>query len=230
MMRIGILEAGEVNPALRPTYGTYPQMFARLLDGHGFEFQTWSVVNGEFPASPADADAWLITGSRHGVYEGHAWIPPLEDFICAAKAASVPMAGICFGHQIMAQALGGAVAKSGKGWGVGRQEYAVGDRPMAILAFHQDQVQIPPAGAEVTATSDFCEFAALSYGDWGRSWQAHPEFTPAYCRDLLAIRAGVAFSHDHAADALTTVDDPIDSPAVAAQIAAFFLAHDPASI
>jgi GMP synthase (glutamine-hydrolysing) len=128
IMRIGILETGEVNPALRPVHGTYPEMFARLLDGHGFEFRTWSVLNGELPRAVDEADGWLITGSRFGAYEDHAWIAPLEGFIREVAAARRPMAGICFGHQIMAQALGGAVARSDKGWGIGRQVYRLPSR------------------------------------------------------------------------------------------------------
>lgn len=223
-MLIGILETGEVNDALRGAHGAYPAMFERLLGGHGFAFRTWSVVRGEMPESPGDADGWLITGSRHGVYEDHPWIKPLEAFIRAARDQGAPMVGICFGHQIMAQALGGDVGKSDRGWGIGRHEYKSHASPLAILAFHQDQVARPPEGAEVTAWSEFCPFAGLRYGDWGLSWQAHPEFSAAYCRDLLELRAGVAFTKELAAEALPKVDAPIDSPAVGNQIAAFFKA------
>ena len=64
-----------------------------------------------FPEGIHDADGWLITGSRHGAYEDHPWIPPLEEFIRDAYAAQVPLVGICFGHQIIAQAMGGKVEK-----------------------------------------------------------------------------------------------------------------------
>lgn len=224
-MRIGILETGEVNAALIGAHGDYPSMFERLLGGRGFEFRTWSVVRGEMPDSVDDADGWLITGSRHGVYEDHPWIKPLEGFIHAARDAGAPMVGICFGHQIMAQALGGHVAKSDRGWGIGRHEYMSGASPIAILAFHQDQVLRAPDGAEITAQSEFCPYAGLKYGDWGLSWQAHPEFSADYCRDLLELRAGDSFSEALAAEALPYVDAPIDSPAVADQIAAFFTAN-----
>jgi GMP synthase-like glutamine amidotransferase len=104
-MKIGILQTGQAPEPLRAA-GDYPDLFVRLLAGHGFDFASWHVEGGEFPASVHDADAWLITGSRHGAYEDHPWIPPLEDFIRKAQAAGVPMAGICFGHQIMARAPG----------------------------------------------------------------------------------------------------------------------------
>ncbi len=110
-MQIGILQTGMAPDVLAPTMGDYPGMFARLLDGNGFSFRTYAVVKGEFPASATDCDGWLITGSRHGVYEDHPWIPPLEQLIRDAFASHVPVVGICFGHQIVAQAMGGKVEK-----------------------------------------------------------------------------------------------------------------------
>ena len=110
-MKIGILQTGLAPENLAPDLGDYPDMFAKLLDGNGFSFQTFRVVEGEFPARVTDCDGWLITGSLHGVYEDHPWIPLLERFIQDAFAARVPVVGICFGHQIVAQAMGGTVER-----------------------------------------------------------------------------------------------------------------------
>ena len=106
-MRIGILQCGQSPAQLKRDLGDYPDMFVRLLAGREFDFTTWHVEGMEFPQDIHDADGWLLTGSRHGAYEDHAFIPPLEDFIRRAHDAGVPMVGICFGHQIIAQALGG---------------------------------------------------------------------------------------------------------------------------
>ncbi|MEM9988211.1 MAG: gamma-glutamyl-gamma-aminobutyrate hydrolase family protein, partial [Pseudomonadota bacterium] len=65
----------------------------------------------------------MITGSPAGVYEDHPWIAPLEDSIREWTWQNHPVVGICFGHQIMAQALGGMVQKSDRGWGVGLHTY-----------------------------------------------------------------------------------------------------------
>ena len=72
----------------------------------GYACRTDFGVDGEFPASITEQDGWLVSGSRSGAYEDHPWIEPLEDFLRSAYAASVPVVGICFGHQILAQALG----------------------------------------------------------------------------------------------------------------------------
>src|SRR5207253_1128988 len=85
--------------------------------------ERFDVAANELPERPGDHSAYLITGSPAGVYEPLAWIAPLSDFI--RSAANSKMVGICFGHQVMAEALGGHVEKSDKGWGAGLHSYDV---------------------------------------------------------------------------------------------------------
>ena len=226
-MRIGILETGEVAPDLRSRHGDYPAMFARLLHAvdPALEFATVSVVRGEMPAAPGQADGWIITGSRHGVYDGLPWIEPLKGFLRACLAEGVPAVGVCFGHQILAEALGGRVEKSPKGWGVGVHDYAVVARPgwmadlpdrFAVGALHQDQVVAKPEGATVLATSPFCEYAALAYGDPERpaaiSVQPHPEFEAPFLDELIAPRAGAPIPEAVAAEARASLARSVDAP------------------
>lgn len=187
-MRIGILQCGQSPEPLKHDLGDYPDMFIRLLAGRGFEFQVFHVEAMQFPDGIHAADGWLLTGSRHGAYEDHAFIPPLEDFIRDAFAASVPLVGICFGHQIIAQALGGKVVKHPDGWAVGAQDYDFGGEAVRLNAWHQDQVVVIPREAEVAASNDFCENAALVYGDRAFTVQAHPEFDDAFIRGLIDTR------------------------------------------
>ncbi len=187
-MKIGILQTGQAPQDLRAQQGDYPAMFERLLAGHGFDFASWHVEGMEFPASVHDADGWLITGSRHGVYEDHPFIAPLEQFIREAFAAGLPVVGICFGHQIMAQALGGKVAKFDQGWAVGAQEYEIEGEKLVLNAWHQDQVLTPPEGAQTIGRNAFCEHAALGYGKLGYSVQLHPEFDDSFIQGLIDTR------------------------------------------
>ena len=190
-------------------------MFRDLL-GEGFAFETFDVQAGECP----DAEAFhaaIITGSSAGVYEADPWIVDLLDWIRAARGRT-RMVGVCFGHQAMAQALGGRVEKSDKGWGVGLHRYeVVSNEPwmspvaasVALPASHQDQVVEPPTDARVILRSDFTPFAGLAWGEDAISMQPHPEFTPAFATALTAGR------HDRidpalverAVDSLKTADD-----------------------
>jgi len=221
-MRIGILQTGLAPEALAPEMGDYPDMFARLLDGHGFSFRTWKVVEGDFPAGVHDADGWLITGSRHGVYEDHPWIPPLEQFIRDSFAARVPVVGICFGHQIVAQAMGGKVERYAGGWAVGATDYDFGGETIRLNAWHRDQVVQAPAGAKVIATNDFCTNAALLYDDRALTVQAHPEFRPEFVDGLMKTRGKGLVPDEVMAEAAARLDMPLQDRTMAGRIAAFF--------
>ena len=227
-MRIGILKCGQSPEILRGDLGDYDSMFERLLAGRGFDFSSYHVEEMEFPEDIHAADGWLLTGSRHGAYEDHPFIPPLEDFIRKAYAEHVPMVGICFGHQIIAQALGGKVEKFNGGWSVGAQDYDFGDEKLTLNAWHQDQVVTRPDGAEVAATSGFCENAALIYPGRAFTVQAHPEFSDGFVQGLMDTRArGIV------PDALLDVANARmggkrDNDVLASRIAAFFHAAEDA--
>ncbi len=190
-MKIGIIECGPVPAPLQATYISYPAMFAAQLGAllPGARFTTISVVNGEVLPAPDAFDAWLIPGSRHGVYDDLPWIEPLKDFIRDAARLKRPMAGVCFGHQIIAEALGGKVEKAAVGFRIGMERYettldAAGS--VTMPAFHQDQIVLQPPNSEVVARTEACAFAALRYTDAPVfSVQFHPEFSRAYLSDLI---------------------------------------------
>ena len=224
-MKIGILQTGDAPDALRPAHGNYPDLFQRLLADQGFSFQTWRVLDMDLPASPHDAEGWLITGSRFGAYEDHPFIPPLEDFIRTVHAAGVPLVGICFGHQIVAQAMGGRVEKFPGGWAVGPTDYDFAGQPLRLNAWHQDQVTSRPPGAALCATSPFCENAALLYGDRIFTIQAHPEFHSAFAADMIE-RRGRGLVPDPLLDAAAArLPEPLDDARLAQAIGTFLRAR-----
>ncbi len=236
-MNIGILETGLINEKLSDRFDPYPVMFARLLNRaeQDLEYQPYSVIRGEMPDSIHDCDGWLITGSRHGAYEKLDWMLALEGFIRELYSTAVPLVGICFGHQIIAQALGGEVVKSNNGWGIGLQTYEI-DKPMGwmaeapeqvrIYSFHQDQISVLPVGASVFSSSEFCPYAGLSYGDSIISIQAHPEFEEAYELALIDMYGGNIVPQAVAAEALVKIQTSgfkADTQLLADWLGSFFL-------
>ena len=196
MTGIAILETGYPPRALQPAYGTYASMFTDLLGSERIA-ALYDVTDGAFPDRPEDHDAYLVTGSPAGVYDPLPWIDPLKQFLNAAKGKA-KLVGICFGHQIMAEAFGGHVAKSDKGWGIGLQDYRLRDARswmdrlshVTVAASHQDQVIEQPPATTIIAGNDFCPIGALAYEDQPAiSFQFHPEFDPAFVGELITLIA-----------------------------------------
>ncbi len=205
LKKIGILQTGLLGGGLGEKHGEYPEMFQNMLGPDLFTYKTYPIVNNIFPENLLECDGWIITGSKHGAYEDHNWIAPLEDFIRSLFSANRPTVGICFGHQIMAQAMGGTVEKYTEGWAVGMQEYidVPSGETIRLRAFHQDQVTIAPEGTETILTSNFCRYAGLKYSDTFQSLQPHPEHLEAFSVDLIKDRRGNLLSFDVADKALS---------------------------
>lgn len=198
-MKLGILKTDTVQPRWVDEFGEYPDMFERLLAAvdPGIEFVTYDVEQGEYPRDIDEVDAYLMTGSKSSVYDDKPWIAPLVDFVQTLHRRHKKLVGICFGHQLVAQALGGRTEKSPKGWGAGLHSYDFNQVPdwhdgaspsFELLVSHQDQVVANAEGARVLASSDFCENAVCQLGDHILTFQGHPEFVPAYSREIMELR------------------------------------------
>lgn len=198
-MKLGILKTDTVRPEWVPQFGEYPDMFVALLSraDPSLEFAVYDVERGDYPADIDDVDAYLITGSKANAYDDKPWITTLMEFVRELHRRRKKILGICFGHQLVAQALGGEIQKSPKGWGVGVHTHRFssapswhdqGDLDLDILVSHQDQVLTVAQGAQVLAGSEFCENAVCQLGEHILTFQGHPEFVSGYARELMDSR------------------------------------------
>lgn len=231
-MKIGILAAGITPDVLRDKYPTYAEMFAQQIAAleSDLSFEIFDVRLDVFPESTDSCDAWLITGSKSDAYGDDPWISRLCEFIREVDAKRQVLVGICFGHQVIARALGGRVAKFDGGWGVGVHHYQIADnvetpltqKDIALCAFHQDQVLEKPEKMTSFLSSDFCQHAGLIYEDRILTFQGHPEFSKAYENDLIDVYDGVTLTPDVVAKARQTVaDTSIDSHQLMAWVGQF---------
>lgn len=200
-MRLGILQADSVSEALRTDHRDYPHMFHDLFAGVGASgsvcFEDYDVAHGEFPAHVDACDAYVITGSRAGVYEEHEWIASLSRFVEELHRQRKKLVGICFGHQLIAQVLGGETGPAPNGWAVGVHESRVTVKTrwmdpdaarFRLISCHKDQVEGLPADAQLLATNAFCPNAAFQIGEHMLAFQGHPEFSKDFSRALMDSR------------------------------------------
>jgi GMP synthase-like glutamine amidotransferase len=232
-MKITIIETGRAPGRLSEDYPRYPEMFEALLGrvDEQLGFATVALLDGAALPDPSACEAILITGSPFGVYDSTPWMDPLRDFIRRAFAGKTPMVGVCFGHQVIADAMGGTVAKSDKGWGIGRHTYQLTGRrdwmvhagpTVSLSVSHQDQVLKPPAGAVTLARSAHTEHAMLGYeGAPVMSVQGHPEFSDAFVGALWSARRGKALTDTQVDEALESLAKPEDNALVGEWIVRF---------
>jgi len=237
-MHIGILRTDSVLEQFQPDHGDYPAMFSAALadpaalppdlGGVPPRFSAFAAHEGELPR-PDACDAYVITGSRHSVYDELPWLPPLVAFLQAALAAERKIVGICFGHQLIAHHFGGETARAEVGWCVGVHDTRV-LRPQpwmepaaerfGLLSSHRDQVRRLPAGAEPFAASDRCPNAGYVIGRQVLTFQGHPEFTKPYAADLMRMRAET-LGPQVFAEGMGSLERDVDSAVVARWILNF---------
>jgi GMP synthase-like glutamine amidotransferase len=226
-VRIGLLLMDDLPEHAVPVRGDYPALYDHLFRDVDAELVTVAIHRGQTPTSIRDCDGWIVGGSRYSVYDDLEWIRTTEEIVRVAVATEHPIVGICFGHQLMAQALGGRTEQVG--WGVGARHYDTieplawfpeGEQRTTLLASHQDQVVELPAGATVWSASDYCPIAGMTIGARAWSMQGHPEFTPDVCDVLYESRRHLL--GDPAVDAAKrSLSTPLSNAGIAEAIVRF---------
>jgi GMP synthase-like glutamine amidotransferase len=231
MTTVGLLMCGHVPPTIAAAEGDYPELFGALLEPHGVELQVFAVDEGRLPASLGDCDAWVASPSRSSVLGEEPWLDDALGLVHRLVVEERPFAGICFGHQLLGQAMGGRVERAAGGWGVGAQRYTVvapqpwmdpapADGAFTLVASHEDQVTELPPGAVRIAATDHCPNAMFALGDRAIGLQPHPEFTASISRTLVGGRRDL-IGEGRADQALASLDAPLDRDLVAGWIVRF---------
>ena len=245
-MDIAILLAGHTNKEMPQHFHDYHDMFVALFQGlpnsKDFHFTALAVIDGIYPNHLDDYDGYLISGSAYGVYDDAPFIPRLIDLIQQIHRAKKPLFGVCFGHQIIAHALGGHAQKWTHGWVIGtikikltnlphwikEKDWSNGkDKSINLIHVHQDQVTKLPTGAQRIGTTTHCKNAAYIIGDTVFAIQGHPEFDVPYTEALTGLLEDLAGKRRVNA-ARKSLSTPHDGRRVAAWILKFFSRHKPA--
>jgi len=231
-MKVGILKADSVLPQFQGEFGDYPDMFITRLSANSrsdVSFLTYDVEHFEYPENLDDCEGYVITGSKKSVYDDEPWIHRLEEYVRMLHCAKKPLVGVCFGHQLVAQALGGETQPAAGGWGVGvhtnqlvnQKDYM--DPPLEVfrvLVSHKDQVTSLPDGAVKLASSDFCPNAMYQVDDHILCLQGHPEFVKAYSQSLMYLRQEILVEAVFE-QGVASLEQPLDSDILAKWILKF---------
>ena len=208
--------------ALTEKYGETGPQVIEWIRNHLPEARFSSIhVAGNQPM-PENADGIIISGSEKGVYDDTPWMQPLRENLQLMRSAGVPMFGICFGHQIMADVFGGKAAKADKGFITGTRQF--NDRGVNVNAYlaHQDQVIDVPPNAEVIASAAHCPVAALSYDFPALSVQFHPEYSLEFARDLINMFGAELMSPEQIQAALDSLSAEPEDALWCTEVAEFF--------
>ena len=232
-LRVAILRADDVRPELAGTFGEYPEMFEVLLSDANIgraltdqvllRTEAFRANQGVYPANIDDYDAFIITGSKSGVYEDLPWITVLGEFVKLLHQRKKKLIGICFGHQLIASVLGGEAGKASTGWEIGVKVASLngdvvnkfsGTERFKLLYSHQDQVFKAATGARILASTPGCPIAMTSLDEHVLTLQGHPEFSSAYAGALYQLRKG-AYPQGCFNDAIESLTEDADHLKVA---------------
>ncbi len=196
-LQIGLLLCDDVDEESQEHYGTYSEMFQNSIDASSQSIQLMPIHchKGDSLPEPNDFKGYIISGSRYGAYESYRWILDLQTFIRQCWAQDSKIVGICFGHQMIAQALGGKVIKVDTGWGFGihstcithpqpwmENRTDIKNNSYNLIVIHQDQVIKLPPGFKTIAKNDFCPNSMIVADGKMLGIQGHPEFNKAFCQ------------------------------------------------
>jgi len=232
-LKIGLLLCDDVPEDGRERFGDYCGMFNRGVHAADpdIELTPYNAYKGELPVDPHAHDGYLISGSGASVFDDEQWIRELMAFVRQCYQQRVRTVGICFGHQLIAHALGGETIRSENGWGFGIHSARLQDAPewmhaqsrdYRLIVIHQDQVVSLPKGFSTVATNDFCVNSMITDHDLMLGIQGHPEFNKEYCAYRADFRRQTIGEDKHTETMELLANNETDSSEVFGWVSQFF--------
>ncbi|WP_150466680.1 type 1 glutamine amidotransferase [Francisella sp. SYW-9] len=221
-MKIAILQTDHIPEHRRVVSGgNYPDMFANLFFKLSVvvDLDIFDVTEQEYPKNYDAYDGFIITGSKATAFDKLAWITRLKSEIVKLYNANKKIIGICFGHQILAQALGGRVERGPEGFAVGVRNVKVLNKKswmepfhnyLSLLFYHQDMVVELPKGSELISTSDYCKVQMFCINNHILGIQAHPEMLKVHNHALIKeYQDDIKNEFQHALESLRIRDNSL---------------------
>ncbi|KAK9439643.1 GMP synthase [Metarhizium brunneum] len=234
--RLAVLECDTPVPSVEKERGSYGAIFETLLSkGTSVDFRLlkYDVVRQHTYPSTGDVDGILITGSKHTAFADDAWIVQLVSYIRdVLNTSRTPVVGICFGHQVIARALGATTAVARGGWEVSVSRVDLSPDGQALFGasslnlhqMHRDEVASVPEGLVCLGSSARCPVQGMYKRKAVLSLQAHPEFDGFIMEQILRARRDQGiFGEEMFGEAVGRAGDAHDGTLVAGKIWDFFL-------
>ncbi len=217
-MKIGLLICGKLPHALERRGMGYSRILQEWITQprSKHSFRTYRAYAGKLPPKVDACDCYFVSGSAASLVDREPWMVELSHFLLVAAKAQVPVVGLCFGHQVLAQALGGRATRAPKGWEIGLKSWKIVreegwmrecGKKLTLLCIHEDQVnKLPPRSVRV-ASNDRCPNGLFRLANHAIGMQGHPEFTPEIFEEIVESRKDI-FSKEVRAAALANLDQP----------------------
>ena len=234
-LKIGLLICGKLPSAIERRGISHARLIEDWLGPNvkGGDFRTYRAFTGKMPPKINSCDCYFVSGSASSMLDQQPWQQELSNFLLVAAKAQVPVIGLCFGHQALAQALGGRVAKAPKGWELGIKSWKVireegwmreCGKKLTLPSIHRDQVvKLPPRSMRV-ASSERCANGLFRLANHAIGIQGHPEFPPEILGELIEIHTDL-FDAKEKANALASLDQPTDAKDMSRWCANFVTVH-----
>ncbi len=217
--RVVILKTGNTYPSLQARFGDFEEWFVRGLSSD-LELTVINVEQGESAGKPEHWDGIVITGSPAMVSDREPWSEDTARWLVDAVNKNIPILGVCYGHQLLAHALGGEVGYHPDGRETGTRQVELLPAAATDALFqnlptqfnaqltHEQSVLSLPPDAVLLARTDFEPHQAFRIGEWAWGVQFHPEFSDVVMKAYLEVQAPILKMEQLNPDALLAAVAP----------------------